>query len=135
MFDIDACALASALLDEQSLGMTLGTWGINQYVSKTPPPAGAVFMTSRYCVADYFLVFDGSATSASNLEWFIAQLLPSEVEECRRQGKNIYNQINAWVAQTPAEESGLLFLPFLYGSNVEADATLVPRRSHPAPSS
>lgn len=123
MFDIDACALASALLDEDSLGMTLGTWGINQYVSQTPPPPGAVFMTSRYCNPGYFLMLEGSATSASNLEWFIAQLLPREAEEARTHGRNIYDLINGWVGQTPADDAGLLFLPFLYGSNVAVDAT------------
>ena len=123
LFDIDACALSSALLDEQALGMTLGTWGINQYVSQTPAPVGSVFMTSRYCRPGYYLVFDGSATSASNLEWFIGQLLPAETEIARREGRSIYNMVNAWVDETPADDGGPIFLPFLYGTNVEADAT------------
>ena len=77
LFDIDACALSSALLDEHQFGMTFGTWGINQYVSPTPV-VDNIFMTSRYCVPGYYLMLEGSATSAANLEWFLAQFFRGE---------------------------------------------------------
>ncbi len=82
MFDIDACALSSALTDESQLGMTFGTWGINQYVSRTPQ-VHKVFMTSRYCVPDHYLMLEGSATSASNLEWFLGQWFPDDAAAVR----------------------------------------------------
>jgi L-xylulokinase len=122
LFDIDACALSSALLDENQLGMTFGTWGINQYVSSTPV-VDNVFMTSRYCVPGYYLMLEGSATSAANLEWFLAQFFRGEAESTLEAGHDPYAQVNAWVEQTAAAETGLLFLPFLYGSSVGADAT------------
>ena len=75
--------LSSALLDENQLGMTFGTWGINQYVSPTPV-VDNVFMTSRYCVPGYYLMLEGSATSAGNLEWFLAQFFRGEAESARR---------------------------------------------------
>jgi L-xylulokinase len=102
--------------------MTFGTWGINQYVSPTPVVEN-VFMTSRYCVPGYYLMLEGSATSAGNLEWFLAQFFRTEAESAREAGHDLYAQINAWVEQTAADETGLLFLPFLYGSSVGADAT------------
>jgi len=113
LFDIDACALASALLDEAPLGMTLGTWGINQYVSTTPVTTDAVLMSSRYCVPGYYLMLAGSATSASNLEWFLAQFGAG----------GSYEAVNRAVADVDPRESGVLFLPFLYGTNVGADAS------------
>ena len=122
LFDIDACALSSALLDEHQLGMTFGTWGINQYVSPTPV-VDNVFMTSRYCVPGYYLMLEGSATSAANLEWFLAQFFRGGTESAQEAGPDPYAQVDAWVAQTATDESGLLFLPFLYGSSVGADAT------------
>jgi L-xylulokinase len=121
LFDVDACALASALLDENQLGMTFGTWGINQYVSPTPV-VDHLFMTSRYCVPDRFLMIEGSATSAGNLEWFLTQFFSAEAESAHDPG-DLYARINAWVEATAADEAGLLFLPFLYGSSVGADAT------------
>ena len=32
LFDIDACGLASGLLDESQLSIVVGTWGNNQYI-------------------------------------------------------------------------------------------------------
>jgi L-xylulokinase len=122
MFDIDACALSSALTDEDTLGMTLGTWGINQYVSATPVVDG-VFMTSRYCVPGYYLILEGSATSASNLEWFVQQWLEADTAAVCAQGRPLYERINEMVAQSPRIEAGPLFLPFLYGSNVNPSAS------------
>jgi len=122
MFDIDACALSSALTDESQLGMTLGTWGINQYVSRTPV-VHEVFMTSRYCVPGHYLMLEGSATSASNLEWFLGQWFPEEVQAARGQGQSRYELVNHWVLQSDPARSGLLFFPFLYGSNTAPDAS------------
>jgi L-xylulokinase len=121
MFDVDACALASALTDEDTLGMTLGTWGINQYVSPTPVVDG-VFMTSRYCVPGDYLILEGSATSASNLEWFVQHWLEAESQSAAAHGQTLYQRINQMVDQTPPSADGPLFLPFLYGSNVHPAA-------------
>jgi L-xylulokinase len=130
MFDVDACALASALTDEGKLGMTLGTWGINQYVSKTPVVDG-VFMTSRYCVPGDYLILEGSATSASNLEWFVQHWLGTDLPAATVEGPSVYERINQLVARTPPSADGPLFLPFLYGSNVspQASACLVGLRA------
>jgi L-xylulokinase len=122
LFDIDACGLASALLDENDLSVVLGTWSINQYVSTTPV-VDDVFMTSRYCVPGYYLMLEGSATSASNLEWFISQFLDGQAETARQRGENIYDWVNRQVAGTGPDEAGILFLPFLYGSNAAAGAS------------
>jgi L-xylulokinase len=121
MFDIDACALSSALTDETQLGMTLGTWGINQYVSPTPL-VYEVFMTSRYCVPDHYLMLEGSATSASNLEWFLGQWFPEEPRVAAGERQSTYESVNRWVAESDPARSRLLFFPFLYGSNVAPDA-------------
>lgn len=122
VFDVDACGLASALLCESDLSVVLGTWGINQYVSTTPV-VDDIFMTSRYCMPGYFLMLEGSATSASNLDWFVAQFLDGETAQARQRGENIYARVNEQVAATRPDASGVLFLPFLYGSNVAASAS------------
>lgn len=122
LFDIDACALSSSLLDEQQFGMTFGTWGINQYISTTPV-VDNVFMTSRYCVPGYYLMLEGSATSAANLEWFLAHVFGPAERVADGNSADAYAQVDAWVAETGAAEAGLIFLPFLYGSSVGADAS------------
>ncbi len=123
MFDIDACGLSSAITDESQLCMILGTWGNNQYISKTPVVDPDVFMTSCYSIPGYYLMLEGSATSASNLEWFIDQFFTAEAAAAKAAGGSVYDVINAAVAETDPAEAGVMFLPFLYGSNVSPDAS------------
>ena len=79
-------------------------------------------MTSRYCVPDHYLMLEGSATSASNLEWFLGQWFPDDAAAVRaEQGR--YESVSRWVAETEPARSRLLFFPFLYGSNAAPDAT------------
>jgi len=122
LFDIDACGLASALLDDRDVGMVLGTWGINQYVSPTPAGGDDVFMTARYCVPDQYLMIEASPTSAGNLDWIIAQFLPDQ-SGGEMPGGDAYGRVNELVGRTRPEDSAVIFLPFLYGSNSHPDAT------------
>jgi len=115
MFDIDACGLAVGQTDETIFCMVAGTWGNNQYISQTPVAHPDMFMTSCYCIDGYYLMLEGSATSASNLEWFITQFFEGE-------RKDIYEQCNALVAGTEPDESAIIFLPYLYGGPVSLDA-------------
>lgn len=121
MFDIDACGLSSGMVDDGPLVMVGGTWGNNQYISRTPIATGDVFMTSCYSMPGYYLMLEGSATSASNLEWFVTQFFQAEREQARKTGKNVYELCNELVAATGPADSGIVFLPFLYGSNVSMD--------------
>lgn len=122
MFDIDACGLSSSITDESQLCMILGTWGNNQYISREPVVED-VFMTSCYSIPGYYLMLEGSATSASNLEWFIDQFFAAEAAAAREQGRSVYDIINEAVAATGAADAGILFFPFLYGSNMDPDST------------
>lgn len=122
MFDIDACGLASGLIDETQLCMIVGTWGNNQYISKTPVVDEDVFMTSCYSIPEYYLMLEGSATSGSNLEWFVTQFFEAEKQIAETKGQSVYDICNDLVASTEPEQSNIVFLPFLYGSNANPDA-------------
>ena len=121
LFDIDACGLASGLLDESQLCMIAGTWGNNQYIAKQPVVHQDVFMTTRYALDGYFLMLEGSATSASNLEWFVTEFFEAERKQAEAAGDSVYEICNRLVAETDPAQSGIVFLPFLYGSNVSLD--------------
>jgi len=121
LFDIDACGLASAITDPSQMCMIAGTWGNNQYLWKEPVVSEDVFMTSRYCIPGYYLILEGSATSASNLEWFVTQFFRSD-GDAAPQGESIYDRCNQWVAATKPDEAKIVFLPFLFGSNADVDA-------------
>ncbi|MGL4944501.1 MAG: FGGY-family carbohydrate kinase [Thermoguttaceae bacterium] len=125
MFDIDACGLAVGMTDESIFCMIAGTWGNNQYISTTPIVSEEMFMTSRYSIDGYYLMLEGSATSASNLEWFVSQFFESDkaLFAFRGDETNIYNYCSNLVAQTdPRGDNGIVFLPFLYGNPVDHDA-------------
>jgi len=123
MFDIDACGLACGLADESQLCMIAGTWGNNQYVSRTPVVSEDVFMTTLYAIPGYYLMLEGSATSASNLEWFVTEFFGAEKKLAEGQGRSVYALCNELVSATKPEDASIVFLPFLYGSNAGPDAS------------
>ena len=122
MFDIDACGLACGIVNESQLCMVAGTWGNNQYISKTPVVDEDVFMTSCYAIPGYYLMLEGSATSASNLEWFVTQFFEAERDSAKQRGKSIYDVCNDLVGATKPQDANIVFLPFLFGSNADPDA-------------
>ena len=123
MFDIDACGLASGIIDEGQMSLVAGTWGNNQYISREPLIDKDLFMTSCYSVPGWYLMLEGSPTSASNLEWFVTQFLAAERTEAGNAGASVYELCDDMVAAVaPEETAGITFLPFLYGSNATAGA-------------
>lgn len=121
MFDVDACGLASGLVDESQLSLVVGTWGNNQYIS-TRPVDRDIFMTSCYAIPDHYLMLEGSPTSGSNLEWFVTEFFQAERQQAQERGESVYELCNRLVSETQPHESGIIFLPFLYGANVSPDA-------------
>jgi L-xylulokinase len=114
MFDIDACGLASGILDSGEFSIVAGTWGNNQYIAREPLVDPDLFMTSCYSVPGWFLMLEGSPTSAGNLEWFLDTFFAAERKEW---GSDFYERVAELVASVPPGADGATFLPFLYGSN------------------
>ncbi|MEA1853544.1 FGGY-family carbohydrate kinase [Cytobacillus sp. OWB-43] len=123
IFDIAASAVASGLVKEDRLAIVAGTWSINEYITKKPVIDRELFMTSIYCLDDYWLTTEASPTSASNLEWFIDHFMIEEKQQCALTGQSIYDICNELVEETTPEESQLVFFPFLFGSNTVPHAT------------
>lgn len=120
--DITSCCIASGITDASRLCVTFGTWSINEYISREPVLRPDLFMTSLYCIPGYYLITEGSTTSASNLQWYVERFLGREEERMRQQGKSVYDAAEEMIASIPYDDSSILFLPFLYGSNVNVDA-------------
>lgn len=118
MFDIDACALASGIIDETQMSLIAGTWGNNQYIARKPLVDSDLFMSSKYSIPGWYLMLEGSPTSASNLDWFINHFLGKEKEE---KGKQFFQWLNSEVDSITPESSDILFLPFLYGCNESSE--------------
>ncbi len=114
MFDIDACGLASGIVDEGQMSMVLGTWGNNQYISRRPLIDKDLFMTSIYSLPGWYLMLEGSPTSVGNLDWVIRNFLAGEKEA---RGDGFFNWLNEQVSTISPGSSEIIFLPFLYGCN------------------
>lgn len=114
MFDIDACALSSGILNAGQFSIVAGTWGNNQYIDRKPLVDKDLFMTSRYVIPGWFLMLEGSPTSAGNLEWFLET---SFAHERMVFGDGFYAYIASLVSGVKPEDSQVIFLPFLYGCN------------------
>ena len=122
MFDISACAIANGVTDPSKLCVIAGTWSINEFLSSKPIISKDLFMTCIYCMDDYYLTMEGSMTSASNLEWMVKNFLHEEKVQMEGQGKSVYDAVNAMVASVEPEDSSIIFLPFLFGTNINANA-------------
>ena len=95
---------------------------INEYIRKEPVLDGKVQMNSLFCLPEYYLIEESSATSAGNNEWFISQLLPEVRKEAKESGRSVYEIVNEWVSEITPETFVPVFLPFLMASNVHPNA-------------
>jgi L-xylulokinase len=118
MFDIDACALASGVVNENQMSVVLGTWGNNQYIAKKPLIDNNLFMSSIYAIPEWYLMLEGSPTSAGNLDWFIDTFLKHEKKQY---GNQFFEWLNQQINSISPESSNIIFLPFLYGNNTGND--------------
>lgn len=120
MFDIDACGLSSGIIDEGQMSLVAGTWGNNQYIAKEPLIDKDLFMTSCYSIPGWYLMLEGSPTSASNLEWFVDQFMAQENKTLKADGKSVFAFCDELAGSVTPEATTITFMPFLYGSNVGA---------------
>ncbi len=110
LFDVAATALCAGLVDATRLNAVMGTWSIATGLTDSmTDDADYNFVYGRHPDPGFYIAHDASPTSAANFEWFMTTFL--------RQAGIDYDQINASVAALPKAGSGVLFMPFLTGSN------------------
>ncbi|MEG0773698.1 FGGY-family carbohydrate kinase [Clostridium sp.] len=122
MFDIDACAIAMDITDEDNLCVIAGTWSINEYISKEPVLNKTVMMNSLYCIPGYYLIEECSPTSAANNEWFLNKFMGEQRALAKEKGINVYDLLNEMVESVNPGEQNIMFLPYIFGSNYNPQA-------------
>ncbi|MGO9309846.1 MAG: FGGY-family carbohydrate kinase [Spirochaetia bacterium] len=123
LFDITACAIGTGITAPDRLCLIAGSWSINEYISPAPVQDRDLFMTSAYCIPGYWLISESSATSASNLEWVVSELMENERREALGKGGSVFETVNDMVNGIAPADSDVQFLPFLYGSNAGPKAS------------
>jgi L-xylulokinase len=122
-YDIDSAGLATGLTDESVMNVIVGSWANNQFISGTPLVREEFFSTTVYAIEGYYLMLEGSATGAINLEWFVERFMEADKAIAAQSGKKVYALCDEAVAAVKPDASRIVFLPFLYGSNVNFKAT------------
>lgn len=124
MFDINACSIASGVVDPSSISMIAGTWSINTYLNEKPIKGHQVMLNSIFCDNKQYMVEESSPTSAGNLAWYIRTLLPELKNQAEQ---SIYAITDAWVTEIIEEENYPYYFPFIMASNVnpKAKASLI----------
>ena len=122
LFDIDAAALGSGVINDGVLSIVAGTWSINQVITAEPIIDKRVFLCSLFAVPGMWLTLEASATSATNLEWFVTNFCAEEKAEAKARGISVYEVCNEKVASLPPGSVDIIFHPYLFGSDVQATA-------------
>jgi L-xylulokinase len=122
MFDVDASMLASGILDGDTLCMIAGTWSINEYLAEKPPHGygESTNSLSTAFLTDKYLIEESTPTSASNLDWFLNTLLKRDGQDPR--DPSLYEEVARALENTEAEDSSVVFVPYLYASATHPDA-------------
>jgi L-xylulokinase len=123
MIDIDASAVGAGVTKPGRGCILIGTWSINQVIVEKPLVAADLFLVSPFVDPRFWLVLEGSATSAANLEWYIKHFCPDEHLEAERRNTSVYEVCNERVRNIQPEDSTVIFHPFVYGANVQSSAS------------
>jgi L-xylulokinase len=122
MFDVDASAIGAGAINPNQACLVAGSWSINEVITREPIVDPSLFMTTLFAEPGLYLTIEGSATSATNLEWFVNQCCGDERAEAKRRGISVYEVCNEEVASLAPGSTNIIFHPFLYGSNVQPTA-------------
>lgn len=119
LFDIDAGALGSGVLDDRHYAAIAGTWNINVYPADAPTANMSGIMNSLF-PGGKVLVEASSPTSAGNLSKMLQLLIP---EKMARDDGSIYRELDDRLSSGGATSTPVLYMPFLYGSNTDPFAS------------
>ena len=122
LFDVAACCIGSGVVTTDRMCMVAGTWSINVFLSEKPIASRDLFQNAAYCMDGSWMIMENSMTSAGNLEWFVNHFMELEKAEKQRGGQSEYQTADELVMGVTPDEAVILFLPYLYGTNVNADA-------------
>lgn len=114
LYDATACSLASDIMDTDTLCLVVGTWSIAGHLAGTLEECEGGNTTLMSYLDDAYFKEESSPTSASNLNWFVAQFYQKMLDPARG---GVLAQCDGIVEAIDPKDSDVVFLPYLYGSN------------------
>ena len=121
LFDVDASALASGILDCDTLCLIAGTWSINEHLTTElrKQYRESTNSISMSFLPGHYLVEESTPTSASNFDWFVEKFL--EVDQPGVSKSTIFQKCDQRVAEMHPEDNDIVFVPYLYASATNPD--------------
>lgn len=123
MIDCAASSIGIGVVEPGQICILIGTWSINQVIVPQPSWTPDLFLTAPFADPLYWLLLEGSATSAANLEWFVTHFGAEERLAAEKRGISPYDICNEAVENIRPEEATIIYHPFLYGSHMQANAS------------
>ncbi|HZN20301.1 MAG TPA: FGGY-family carbohydrate kinase [Micromonosporaceae bacterium] len=114
LHDVDASALGAGCLRAGQLTMVAGTYSVNEVLAAAPT-VDARWLCRGWIHPGLWMHMSTSAASATNLEWFVRQLCPSECAAAGPDGSP-FDLLTDEIAAADGHDGELIYLPFLFGS-------------------
>ena len=121
--DMCASALAANITRPQEISVIAGTFSVVTTLHTKEPKTDVIPKAQFPYAVEGWMATEGSATSASNLDWLVKTLLshgPQPVE-----GTDIYDIINDAVERAAKSPSQVMFFPYLFGGPDAPPASLL----------
>jgi L-xylulokinase len=106
MFDVTANSVGSGLVRPGQFCTIAGTWNINIAIGQQPFTPKKIRQCTIYGDDNFYSYVDSSATSASNLEWFLQNVLDRSCS---------YERFEQTIAQYQPGDVEIIFLPLVNG--------------------
>lgn len=122
MLDVDACMVGSGVTKMGEASIIAGSWSVNTVVTKLPVFKADLGMSTTFAVPNLWKSVEASATSVSNLEWFIREFCYKEQMEAKRRGVSVHVLCDEMVNTVLDDDRPLIFHPYLHGSGDSGNA-------------
>jgi L-xylulokinase len=122
MIDIQAGAIGTGVVRPGQGCIIAGTWSINEVVTEQPLISRELFLTTIFADPAQWLAVEASATSTTNLTWFVEQFCTEEQQEAERRGISVYDVCGEVVAALLPADHDPIFHPYLHGSSTQPTA-------------
>lgn len=122
MIDVTASTIGSGIVNTNQLCIIAGTWSVNTLVLDKPIADSQIAMTSLFAAPEKWLAVEASATSVTNLEWFVSQFCYEEKQQATQRGISVYEVCDELIAKIPNDMHLPFYHPYLHGFNINAQA-------------
>lgn len=122
MLDVDACMVGSGVIKTGQASVIAGSWSVNTVVTDSPVLNSDLAMSTTFAVPNLWKSVEASATSVSNLEWFIREFCYKEQLEAQKRGVSVHVVCDELVNTVLDDKRPLIFHPYLHGSGDSGNA-------------